>query len=227
MKIAVTDTGNEDKQKQYLDWLRSFEPSAEYIVVSYKRNNGILHDVDGVVLTGGCDIDPKFSKAEPVEKVEPYDTKRDEFEFSVLDKALQRHIPVLGICRGLQVVNVFLGGTLIADLETAGFAKHTAKTNEPIVYHPVVVKEKTQMHEIVNVATGTINSYHHQAVQTLAEPLMPSSFSPDGVIESIEWNEQEGKPYLLAVQWHPERMKEHANPFTTKIGESFFKAVRL
>lgn len=226
MKIAVTDTGREDKQKLYLDWLRLFEPSAEFIVISYTLNNGTLHDVDGLVLTGGSDIDPKFSKAEPTEKVGPYDTKRDEFEFSVLEKAFQRNIPVLGICRGLQVVNVSLGGTLIADLETAGFDKHSAKENEQIIHHAVTVKEKTRMHEIVDVVDGIINSYHHQAVKTVAEALCPSSFSPDGVIESIEWKEQEGKPYLLAVQWHPERMKEHTNPFTTKIGESFFKAVR-
>jgi putative glutamine amidotransferase len=226
MKIAVTYTGRDDKQQMYLDWLRACEPSAEFEVISYKDSNGIFTVYDGLVLTGGIDIDPKFSKAEPVEKVEEFDTQRDLFEFSVLGNAFIRNIPVLGICRGLQVINVHFGGTLVADVETDGFGKHSAGDNEPIIFHRVVVQRHTAMHNIIGTNAGDVNSYHHQAVKKVADPLVPSSFSDDGVIESLEWKEKENKPFLLAVQWHPERMKDAANPFTSKIGASFFDAVK-
>lgn len=226
MRIAVTDTGREDKQKLYLDWLQSFEPAATLVVVSHRSSGNDLSGFEGLVLTGGEDVDPKFSKAEPITVVGATDARRDMFEFEMLGKALTEKIPVLCICRGLQVANVHLGGTLIADLLHDGYMKHDVKDKEPIIRHAISVKEKSLMHEITGTIAGEINSYHHQAVKNVAESLMPSSFSHDGVVESLEWKEKDGKPYFLAVQWHPERMKETENPFTTRIGASFFDAVR-
>ncbi|MBI2428068.1 MAG: gamma-glutamyl-gamma-aminobutyrate hydrolase family protein [Ignavibacteriales bacterium] len=226
MRIAVTDTGREEKQKIYLDWLRSFDPNAELIVVSHRKTGDHVSEFDGLVLTGGEDVDPQFSKAEPVDQVGKTDTGRDRFEFDMLDKALKKDLPILCICRGLQVANVHLGGTLIADLQHDGYNKHDVKEKEPVIRHSITVKENSIMHEITGAVTGEINSYHHQAVKIVAESLVPSAFSNDGVIESLEWKENDGKPYFLAVQWHPERMKDTENPFTTKIGASFFDAVR-
>lgn len=226
MRIAVTDTGKEEKQKLYLKWLRSFEPAAEFVVVSHSAPGMEHAEFDGLVLTGGEDVDPKYSKAEPVEKVEKTNVQRDQFEFAILSSAFKKNIPVLCICRGLQVANVHLGGTLIADLKHDGFQQHHPTENDVILRHPVSVREKTLMHEITGTNAGVINSYHHQAVKQTAESLIPSVFSKDGVIEALEWKEKAGRSYFLAVQWHPERMKDPGNPFTAKIGRSFFEAVR-
>lgn len=226
MRIAVTDTGRADKQKMYLDWLRSFEPNAELVVVSHRNAEHRIDDFDGLVLTGGEDVDPKFSKAEPRDQVGKTDLRRDTFEFEMLERALRKNLPVLCICRGLQVANVHLGGTLIADLQYDGYSKHDVKEKEPVIRHSVSVRENSLMHSITGMTSGEINSYHHQAVKIVAESLAPSAFSADGVIESLEWKEKGAQPFFLAVQWHPERMKDAENPFTTKIGTSFFDAVR-
>ena len=168
MRIAVTDTGREDKQKLYLDWLQSFEPTATLVVVSHRISVKDLSGFDGLVLTGGEDVDPKFSMAEPIVLVGTTDARRDMFEFEILGKALTEKIPVLCICRGLQVANVHLGGTLIADLQHDGYAKHDVKGKEPFIRHAVSVRENSMMHGITGVLGGEINSYHHQAVKNVA-----------------------------------------------------------
>lgn len=227
MKIAVTDTGREDKQKLYLNWLRSFDPNAELVVLSYqKKNSTILSGFDGLLLTGGIDIDPKFSKAVPIMKVGKTDPLRDEFEFGLLDDAVKKGIPVLGVCRGLQIANVFFGGTLSADLQFDGYSEHTAKDQEPVIEHAVHVRKDSFLHEVVGSETGVVNSYHHQGVKTIGDSLQSVAVAEDGVIESLEWKEKNGKPYFLAVQWHPERMNDIKNPMTSTIGISFLDAVK-
>lgn len=205
-----------------MDWLQSFDPSAELIVASYRNHFSDLSLFDGVVLTGGEDVDPAFSKASPLELVEQVDQKRDEFEFQMIEKAMKLHMPLFGICRGLQVINVFFGGTLIADLPSAGFALHSAQKNEPPLRHVVNISAGSLIGSVTGVTHGEINSYHHQAVLTAADELVASGFSDDRVIESLEWKQKAGKPFLLAVQWHPERMHEPANPMTRAIGSAFF-----
>ncbi len=227
MIIAVTDTGKPEKQQIYLNWLRSFAPEARFDTVSYRNGEPTLQGYDGLVLTGGEDVDPQFSKASPVELVEEVDRARDEFEFQLLEQSQQRRLPVLGICRGLQAANVFFGGTLIADLPSAGFSHHTAAKNLPELRHRIRVSGGTILGTIAGETTGEVNSYHHQSVLTPADCLAVSSLSEDGVIESLEWKDPAGKPYLMLVQWHPERMKDADNPMTTKVGRSFFDAVRL
>lgn len=224
MKIAVTNCGQERKQHVYEGWLKSFSPSAELIVISPSDPPGDVSLFDGLVLTGGEDVDPEFSKASPVEKIGKRDPLRDRFEFQVLDNALRHALPILGICRGLQVMNVFFGGTLAADLQYEGYRSHETGHGEPENRHTVTVYEGSMLRSIVGTSEGVVNSYHHQAAKEIAHDLTVSSFADDGVVESLEWKEQGRKPFLLAVQWHPERMKDTQNPFTQKIGEAFFAA---
>jgi putative glutamine amidotransferase len=226
MKIAVTDNGNEGKRKLYLDWLQKFAPDAELTVVSCKNGYSSLSGFDGLVLTGGEDVDPLLSKALPVKLVHPSDRRRDDFEFQLLDQAIKEKKPILGICRGLQVANVFLGGSLVADLQTAGFANHTTKNGAKESRHSIVVKNESLMHSITGILNGEINSYHHQSVLAVADDLMVSGRSPDGVVESLEWEYKMDRSFLLLVQWHPERMTDTENPFTKNIGASFFSAAK-
>ncbi|MFA6440536.1 MAG: gamma-glutamyl-gamma-aminobutyrate hydrolase family protein [Bacteriovoracaceae bacterium] len=222
MKIAITDCGRESKQLIYTQWLRSFHPKAKIETVSYRNGVTNISGYDGVVLTGGEDVDPALSKAAPAALVEETDRQRDDFEFDLLHQARKAAMPVFGICRGLQVANVFYGGTLIADLPTVGFRSHAAKKGDPELRHTIDVKEGTLLHSITSLLRGEINSYHHQSVMVPAEELLVSGSSDDGVVEAMEWKEKEGKPFLLLVQWHPERMTDRTNPFTNAVASAFF-----
>ncbi|MHB1050567.1 MAG: gamma-glutamyl-gamma-aminobutyrate hydrolase family protein [Bacteroidota bacterium] len=226
MKIAVTHCGNERKQGIYLDWLKSVEPAADCTTISSDIVIAEPGDFDGIVLTGGDDVAAEFSKAAPSDLVQQPDTQRDRFEFQLIDKALAHNIPLFGICRGMQVINVRLGGTLIADLRHDGFGNHETKSGQEEVRHTIRVESGTLLEKIAGRSNGEVNSYHHQAVKDLAGTLTASSYSGDGVIESVEWKVGAGRPFLLAVQWHPERMSDRENPFTGKIAAAFFDAVK-
>ncbi|MDD8018001.1 MAG: gamma-glutamyl-gamma-aminobutyrate hydrolase family protein [Bacteroidota bacterium] len=225
MKIAVTDNGNEGKRKLYLDWLSSFNPQAEIVVLSHDTHvPEEVKQFDGLLLTGGEDVAPEKSKATPVELVGKPNIQRDEFEFGILDLALNRQIPILGICRGLQVTNVYFGGTLVADLHHAGFSKHTTGANEPENRHSIRAVDDTLLSKIAG-RSGEINSYHHQAADKIADDLMVSGHSSDNVVEALEWKHKNHKPFLLLVQWHPERMKDSGNLFALSIGKIFFNEI--
>lgn len=226
MRIAVSDSGNEGKQRKYLDWIQSYAPEAELTVVGYKNSLSSLKGFDGLVLTGGEDVDPQLSKAFPVEFVQPSDRKRDEFEFQLLEGAISEKKPILGICRGLQVTNVFLGGNLVADLVSSGFADHTTKQNEHELRHSIILEKDSFLSSMTGREFGEINSFHHQAVLNVADDLMVSGRSSDGVVESLEWKNKGNKSFLVLVQWHPERMSDIENPFTKNICTAFCTAVR-
>ena len=154
---------------------------------------------------------------------ENFNELRDEFEMHVFETALNLEHPILAICRGHQLVNVALGGNLTQDL---GNGNDIHKRTEEDKQHDIKTVSGTLLQEISG-DSGHINSAHHQAIHELSDELMANSFSPDGVIEGAEWKDKEDKPWLLAVQWHPERMiDKETNPFSRNIREAFIKAVR-
>jgi len=227
LKIAVTNTFN-PKLEFYFSWLKRFEPDLEWVVLSHKNNNpNDLDTVDGILFTGGGDIDPVlFDKADPARYSKHVDRSRDEFELKVVPLALSKNVPTLGVCRGLQVVNVALGGTLILDLPSAGYKDH-ANTNDYQLAHTVTVKPDTFLAEMTGRPILQVNTSHHQAIDKLGEGLMASAFSPDGVIEAAEWTTKAGKPYCCLVQWHPERMTDTPDPLASRaVAESFLNAAR-
>jgi putative glutamine amidotransferase len=228
MNIAVTDTGKEDKQQAYLDWLRSFEPECALSVVAHDKNGSSgIDSVDGLVLTGGGDVDPAFYGGDRSNVLlKGVDRRRDEFEMSLLEKAFSRRIPILGICRGLQVVNVFCGGTLYVDLPSAGFQQHSPSQEIPDRRHVVDVVDGSFLREVTGVRSGVVNSFHHQGAGRVGVGLTVSSSSVDGVIESLERENVKGESLLLLVQWHPERMKDRQNPFALNIGRRFMDEIK-
>ena len=158
---------------------------------------------DGFLLTGGHDVSPEMYHEPPMEGLVVSCPKRDGMEGIVLRRALERDLPVLGICRGIQFINAFLGGTLYQDLPTQRPSKiehHQAPPyDQPI--HEVAVAEGSPLYHCLGVGSLAVNSYHHQAVKTLAPALEAMAFSPDGLIEAVY---MPGKKFLWAVQWHPE-----------------------
>jgi len=218
MKIGVTDTGKPSFEK-YVEWLQKLQP-LETIKLSYLLNNAEAVDIcDGIVLTGGQDVHPKFyGKPEFLKEVDAndLDTQRDEFELQIILRVQQLQLPLLAICRGLQAVNVAMGGTLIPDIVHAGYPSHRLDSSTNAV-HRVAVTFDSLLKTIVNVSGGEINSRHHQAVDKLGKRLKIAAISDDGIIEALELKDRERQPFFLCVQWHPERMNDFENPFSKNI----------
>lgn len=174
-----------------------------------------LEIVDGILFAGGGDIHPKHYREEIGPKIRSIEPYRDEFEIELFKKSLEKGIPILGICRGAQLINVALGGTLYQDLasEVVNSMKHDwfvrgedlLPRDYPI--HRVKIKLNTKLFEILkpNVANDAVlevNSYHHQAIKRLGEGLKATAYAPDGVIEAVEM----GEGFVIGVQWHAEWM---------------------
>ncbi|HET6401381.1 MAG TPA: gamma-glutamyl-gamma-aminobutyrate hydrolase family protein [Candidatus Kapabacteria bacterium] len=184
-------------------------------------HGGPVADVDGVLFTGGADIDPaRYGKQSEEHLCGEIDEERDQIEFNIAEKAEEHSTPVLGICRGLQLLNVHHGGTLITDIEAFGGASHR-KVDGFDARHNVKVEPGSYLRHILSEGEGEVNSAHHQAVERVGDGLMASARAmSDGTIESLEWADATGKPFFLAVQWHPERM-DFSERFAGRIFETF------
>ena len=183
--------------------------------------------MDGLVLGGGCDVDPKrYGQAVKENAGVEIDPERDTLDFTLLDEARRDGIPVLAICRGLQVVNVALGGTLIQDVPS--------ERKSPIS-HDVPGAEKTRLEHEVSVSGGTllagiaggaelpVNSRHHQAIERAAPGLVVSALAPDGVVEAAEIRQG---PWLVGVQWHPENLATAGEAASRRLFAEFARVVR-
>ena len=174
--------------------------------------SGLLDRFDGLVLSGGGDVDPSRYGGHLHDSMYGIDFDRDEFEIELVRIAAARRFPTLAICRGLQVVNVALGGTLIEDIPTQiGFTDHTVIGHQVFNGHQHVRLEPGSLvAKVVDALDLEVNSIHHQAVRDLAPGLRAVGRADDGVIEAIE-HEDATWP-LLAVQWHPEYLEDAEDP---------------
>ena len=164
--------------------------------------DGWLEKLQGLVLIGGGDIDPTCYGAAPHDTIYNLDSDRDACEFALARGALERRLPLLAICRGMQVINVVLGGSLHRHLPEV-FGEQVAHRLPPreTARHPVDIKSDAHIAQAMGDTRVATVSWHHQAVDRLGAGLHPVAWAEDGVIEALE---QEGNPNLLAVQWHPE-----------------------
>jgi putative glutamine amidotransferase len=219
IKIGLTDTGTEWKHQNYVRWIRGGDGGAmdgagaggTVEVIRLSAALGNLNEAvgcDGLVLSGGIDIDPSLYGGAPEYKRSPssgWEKDRDLFEQAVLRMAWERELPVLGVCRGMQLINVTLGGSLVQDLGIVGDGMHEANAGID-KQHGVRIEAGSLLAEVTGHSSGEVNSAHHQAIGFLGEGLRVNCYAEDGTIEGIEWAEPAGRPFLLAVQWHPERM---------------------
>lgn len=172
----------------------------------------IFNRLDGVFITGGVDVDPSHYGETKTPLCGETDTDRDVVEIALLRHALERNLPVLAVCRGIQILNVTCGGTLYQDVtaQVPAALKHdyfpTAATpSRKYLAHDVTVKQGSRLGRILGDAVVPVNSMHHQAIKDLAPNLAPTAYAPDGIIEGVESLDER---FLIAVQWHPEELTE-------------------
>jgi putative glutamine amidotransferase len=177
--------------------------------LSYLRGS-----LDGILFTGGGDIDLELYGGMPHPSLRGVDTERDIQEIALVKEAIEERQPFLGICRGLQVINVARGGTLYSDLKAqlpdALDHDFTGSYPRDRITHPVRIEEGSLLSEILDEPLIQVNSLHHQGVRRLGNGLVPVAYAPDGLIEAFELRNH---PFGLAVQWHPEWvLGEHRTP---------------
>ncbi|MBE6012061.1 MAG: gamma-glutamyl-gamma-aminobutyrate hydrolase family protein [Lachnospiraceae bacterium] len=174
-------------------------PSSDFEVLK-----PLLDVCSGLLFPGGEDVDPAYFNEDPHPLLGVIRPEIDEFSFVCAKYAFEKHMPILGICRGMQLLNVAKGGSLYQDLSLRPVENilHAQSYNRSYLVHKVDIKEHTLLHKIFNKNTISVNTMHHQAVNKLGEGLIISAVAPDGIAEAIE------SPCgnILAVQWHPEEL---------------------
>jgi putative glutamine amidotransferase len=183
--------------------------------------DGQVAVIDGLILTGGADVNPTLYGEKPYSALGNLMPRRDEFDKILLEGAIDKKIPVLGICRGHQFINVLNGGTLYQDIPsmTSSVVKHRVPSNE-IGAHAIHVKKDTWLHKILG-DNAVVNSFHHQAIKKLAPGSVISATTKDGMIESVERINGDGT-FCIGIQWHPERMFKK-NESMRKLLKEFIK----
>ena len=184
---------------------------------------GMTVQLDGVIYAGGGDMDPRCYGQERIPECGEANPRRDDIELNMFPLLLTRKLPVLGICRGMQSINVALGGTLTQDIPTKYGTNHGFSGSEEKFHHKLTVKEGNMLYDIAGTTEILTNSYHHQAVDVLAEGLIPTAYSEEGIIEAFE-APRELEQFIMAVQWHPESTQDD-DEISLRIFEYFMDAV--
>jgi len=226
LNIGITDT--ETHYPNYPAWIKSDNSDIEIIRLTPK-NIVDLEKCDGIVFSGGIDTHPKFYKNRCLNyqfAPRKFNAVRDEFELRVFKYAQEKNIPVLAVCRGMQLVNVALGGDLIQDIEEIGKLNHR-RNGDVDRMHEMKVMNDSLMYELAEDENVIINSAHHQGLGKIANDLKVTAFSPDGIAEAAEWKNKKDKPFLLCVQFHPERLarQQEGSLLSHNIRKLFLKAV--
>ncbi|WP_316793633.1 gamma-glutamyl-gamma-aminobutyrate hydrolase family protein [Pedobacter frigoris] len=234
MKKKIGISFSEANFHNYWNWFtpQDLGDEIELVELSFEKNN--TEDItrcDGFVLTGGIDVVPSiYGGAEEYPHMPgEFLPERDEFEGKIYTYAQAEKIPLLGICRGMQYVNILEGGSVFEDNGEAANQLHKKGTEDKV--HEVTIDKQSLLYAVTGLTEGSVNSAHHQSVKPdqLGENLMVSAYSttPDRIIEGLEFKDKTGKAFMLCVQWHPERMQEkEQNPLSQKIKEQFIKEVK-
>ena len=206
-----TDTGSRRTQHvllgtPYVQAIEQFDAAAVLVTPAHRAESReqLLELAHGLVLTGGEDVAPSRYGEDPHPELGTVNFARDEMEFALLQGALERRMPVLAICRGMQLLNVALGGTLYQDLPSQrdGDLLHEQQAGVNDRWHQARVEEGSRMAEIFGSPMLHINSFHHQGVRDLAPTLRARAWADDGLVEAVEAPDH---PWVFGVQWHPER----------------------
>jgi len=182
---------------------------------------GVVAAVAGVILTGGEDVDPAAYGAPRQPKTQRPHSRRDECELALVRLAHEKRIPTLAICRGIQVVNVALGGTLVQDIPTEcpSAIDHDQSAERAMRVHDVAIEKDSMLATAVGATRISVNSSHHQSLARVADGLRVTATSSDGIIEGTEWDRDDW--WMLGVQWHPEELVADARDWDRGLFNAF------
>ncbi len=215
--LTLGDADRKGFHRMREDYVRSVERAGAVPVILPSVDAGdagtLLDRIDGVLLSGGADVDPALYGQAPHPKLGRVDRRRDDFEIALVREALRRDTPVLAICRGQQVLNVATGGTLVQDIPStlATAVEHDGTGRRWRRSHRVAIAPGTRLREILGLDVTSVNSFHHQCVDVVGKGLVVSARCPeDGVVEGLE---MPSRAFVLAVQWHPESFRGRPGSF--------------
>lgn len=232
MKKKIGISFSRTNFQNYWDWFTEADlgEDLELVLLSFETPSlDAVRQCDAYVLTGGVDIDPVFYQGaiEYPNQPDSYQPDRDQFETAIYRHAKEKQAPVLAICRGMQLVHTLEGGKLIQDLGAKNF-RHKKDTDED-KQHTVQLQPGSRLAAWSANTVGQVNSAHHQALDraTLSADWRISAIDETGVIEAIEWIDEKDQPFLIGVQWHPERMlNKEQNPLSQAVKEHFLQTIR-
>jgi putative glutamine amidotransferase len=215
----------------YENWLKRSDPAVIPVNLYLLPVDSALQELgrcDCLLVTGGEDVYPGlYGQEADTARCPEMNRHRDSLDFALIAQALDAKMPVFAVCRGLQIVNVFLKGTLIIDIpEDVGTRVIHQSDDYLHCFHSVTVPPNSLLSTVSKCDAAMVTSNHHQAIKHLSPMLVANAFSKDNLIEGIEWRHAAGKSFLLGVQWHPERM-EKSNPLSGPLAEEFLRQAVL
>ncbi|MXQ53676.1 gamma-glutamyl-gamma-aminobutyrate hydrolase family protein [Shimazuella alba] len=226
--IAVTMALDEKKYYVNKDYIQSIVQAGGIPFVISNINDPLMiqkmvRSCDGLLLTGGEDVDPNHYGEEPLPQIGVIVPERDELELHVVRLFLQQNKPIFAICRGCQLLNVAFGGDLYQDIpsQTASIINHEQKAPRGYPYHSIKVFAQSLLYRILQQEKIRVNSYHHQAAKTIREPLRVCAIADDGIVEAIESSIHD---FVLGVQWHPEGMAIVHDKYAQMLFDAFIHA---
>lgn len=200
------------------------------VIIPFLKDINVLKNIiffiDGLFLTGGNDIDPRNYNQLALQKTGALNPERDSQDLFLTKFIIENtNIPILGVCRGMQVLNVVMGGTIQQEIDPTKYMLHTLLMYpKDACSHKVQISPNSLLHDIIKSNTLGVNSFHHQAVDKLGQNIKTVAVTADGLVEALELDNANGR-FLLAVQWHPEMMAEKYN-VQQKIIDRFVDASR-
>jgi putative glutamine amidotransferase len=224
LRIALS-SGSEN----YINWVHRGDSLSEIIDMKGMKVDSalkLLSTCDAILFTGGEDVVPGYYGKGSDSSRCTSNPGRDSLEFALIKESMRLKMPVFGVCRGQQILNVGLGGTLIIDIPTDHPGKVIHQQEDYLrCFHLVNVVKGSQLNSMSKADTGSVTSNHHQAIEKVAPGLKIVAWTTDSIPEAIEWSNPAGKPFLMAVQWHPERM-DTKSPLSTPLMKTFLDAAR-